>query len=247
MSSDMQLIGLLLVGFISLGAGLLLSSWVSAPTKRSAQGHKEMIAAVTHDLRSLVTRLQLRAELMGDAVEREGMLRVVSDMRHMIESVLDFVRGVEPSEVPRRIDVVALLESMVCDLQDEGAAVHFTAQEHSALLVCRPVSLRRCFQNLIDNAIKYGQQAWVSCVIEQEHIRIVVEDRGPGVAEAELQNIHKPYYRLDSASAHDSGGMGLGLSITRDIVQLHGGNVLISNLSGNPYTGLRVEIMLPRP
>ena len=220
---------------------------MQARLKRLVQGQTEMIAAVSHDLRSAATRLQLRAELLDNEHEREGMLRVVSDMRHMIESVLDFVRGVEPNEVPRRTDVVALLESMTSDLQEEGAAVHFTAQEHSALMDCRPVSLRRCFQNLIDNAIKYGQQAWVSCIVEEDCIRIVVEDRGPGVAESELQNILKPFYRLDSSRNRDSGGIGLGLAITQNIVQLHGGTVSISNLSGSPVTGLRVDIVLPRP
>ncbi|MDP2380816.1 MAG: ATP-binding protein, partial [Pseudohongiella sp.] len=165
----------------------------------------------------------------------------------MIESVLDFVRGVEPNEKPRRTDVVALLESMISDLQEEGYPLHFAAQEQSVLMTCRPVSLRRCFQNLIDNAIKYGQEAWVSCQVEPDCLRIVVEDRGPGVAEGELQNILRPFYRLDSSRNRDSGGIGLGLAITQNIVQLHGGKVLISNLTGTPRSGLRVEIVLPRP
>jgi signal transduction histidine kinase len=166
-------------------------------------------------------------------------------MRHMIESVLDFVRGVEPNETARRTDVLALLESMIEDLQEEGFPVHFAAQQDSVFMMCRPVSLRRCFQNIIDNAIKYGQQAWVSCVVEPGYIRIIVEDEGPGVAEHELQNILKPFYRLDGSRNRDSGGIGLGLAITQNIVQLHGGKVLIRNRAGN--TGLHVEIALPRP
>jgi signal transduction histidine kinase len=135
-----------------------------------------MLAALSHDLRSAATRLQLRAELLDNEAEREGMLRVVSDMRHVI---------------------------------------------------------------------KYGQQAWVSCVVEPGYIRIIVEDQGPGVAEHELQNILKPFYRLDGSRNRDSGGIGLGLAITQNIVQLHGGKVLIRNRAGN--TGLHVEIALPRP
>lgn len=213
--------------------------------KRLVQGQTEMLAAVSHDLRSAATRLQLRAELLDNESEREGMLRVVSDMRHMIESVLDFVRGVEPNETARRTDVLALLESMIEDLQEEGFPVHFSAQQDSVFMMCRPVSLRRCLQNIIDNAIKYGQQAWVSCVVEPGYIRIIVEDQGPGVAEHELQNILKPFYRLDGSRNRDSGGIGLGLAITQNIVQLHGGKVLISNRAGT--TGLHVEIALPRP
>ncbi|MDP2285368.1 MAG: ATP-binding protein, partial [Pseudohongiella sp.] len=214
--------------------------------KRLVVGQREMIGAISHDLRSAATRLQLRAELLDDEHEREGMLRVVSDMRHMIESVLDFVRGVEPNEKTRRSDIIALLESMIGDLQEEGYPVHFSTQEQSVLITCRPVSLRRCFQNLIDNAIKYGEEAWVSCQVEPDCLRIVVEDRGPGVVESELQNILRPFYRLDSSRNRDSGGIGLGLAITQNIVQLHGGKVLISNLNGTPHSGLRVEIVLPR-
>lgn len=220
---------------------------MQARLKRLVHGQTEMIGAISHDLRSAATRLQLRAELLDNEHEREGMLRVVSDMRHMIESVLDFVRGVEPNEKPRRTDVIALLESMISDLQEEGYPLHFAAQEHSVLMTCRPVSLRRCFQNLIDNAIKYGQEAWISCQVEPDCLRIVVEDRGPGVAESELHNILRPFYRLDSSRNRDSGGIGLGLAITQNIVQLHGGKVLISNLTGTPHSGLRVEIVLPRP
>ncbi|MDP3516968.1 MAG: ATP-binding protein [Pseudohongiella sp.] len=220
---------------------------MQARLKRLVHGQTEMIGAISHDLRSAATRLQLRAELLDNEHEREGMLRVVSDMRHMIESVLDFVRGVEPNEKPRRTDVIALLESMISDLQEEGYPLHFATQEQSVLMTCRPVSLRRCFQNLIDNAIKYGQEAWVSCQVEPNCLRIVVEDRGPGVAESELQNILRPFYRLDSSRNRDSGGIGLGLAITQNIVQLHGGKVLISNLTGTPHSGLRVEIVLPRP
>lgn len=144
--------------------------------KRLVQGQTEMLAALSHDLRSAATRLQLRAELLDNEAEREGMLRVVSDTRHMI---------------------------------------------------------------------KYGQQAWVSCVVEPGYIRIIVEDQGPVVAEHELQNILKPFYRLDGSRNRDSGGIGLGLAITQNIVQLHGVKVLISNRAGN--AGLHVEIALPRP
>ncbi len=220
---------------------------MQARLKRLVHGQTEMMGAISHDLRSAATRLQLRAELLDNEHEREGMLRVVSDMRHMIESVLDFVRGVEPNEKSRRTDVIALLESMISDLQEEGYPLQFDAQEQSVLMTCRPVSLRRCFQNLIDNAIKYGQEAWVSCQVEPDCLRIVVEDRGPGVAESELQNILRPFYRLDSSRNRDSGGIGLGLAITQNIVQLHGGKVVISNLTGTPHSGLRVEIVLPRP
>lgn len=212
--------------------------------KRLVRGQTEMIAAVSHDLRSAATRLQLRAELLDDEPEREGMLRVVSDMRHMIESVLDFVRGVEPNETARRTDVVALLDSLVSDLQDEGFPVNFAACEESLLMPCRAVSLRRCFHNIIDNAVKYGEQAEISCEVGAGGLRVIVKDHGPGVDSSEQQNILRPFYRLESSRNRDNGGIGLGLAIAQNIVQLHGGQLLINNRTDG-QRGLQVEILLP--
>lgn len=212
--------------------------------RRLVSGQTEMIAAVSHDLRSAATRLQLRAELMANEQEREGMLRVVSDMRHMIESVLDFVRGVEPDEKPRRTDVVALLESMVSDLQDEGFPVSYEFRDGSLVMNCRPVSLRRCIQNIIDNAVKYGQQAEIDYEIGAGYLRVIVKDRGPGVADTELPHIIRPFYRVESSRNRDNGGIGLGLAIAQNIVQLHGGQLLIRNRTDAAH-GLQVEIVLP--
>lgn len=212
--------------------------------KRLVNGQTEMLAAVSHDLRSAATRLQLRAELLDNEQERDGMLRVVSDMRHMIESVLDFVRGVEPNETSRRTDVIALLESMSSDLQDEGFPVSFESRDESLLMPCRPVSLRRCFQNIIDNAIKYGQQADISYEISAGYLRVRVKDNGPGVDAGERQNILRPFYRLESSRNRDNGGIGLGLAIAQNIVQLHGGQLVINNRDDGQQ-GLQVEILLP--
>lgn len=212
--------------------------------KRLVNGQTEMIAAVSHDLRSAATRLQLRAELMDDEQERDGMLRVVADMRQMIESVLDFVRGVEPNETPRRTDVIALLESMASDLQEEGYPVSFESRDESLMMPCRPVSLRRCFQNIIDNAVKYGQHAEISYEKGEGFLRVCVKDNGPGVDPAELQNILRPFYRVESSRNRDNGGIGLGLAIALNIVQLHGGQLQVSNRSDGHH-GLQVEIILP--
>lgn len=212
--------------------------------KRLVHGQTEMIAAVSHDLRSAATRLQLRAELLDNESEREGMLRVVSDMRNMIESVLDFVRGVEPNETARRTDVIALLDSMVSDLQDEGFPVTFETPEDSLMMPCRPVSLRRCFQNIIDNAAKYGEKATITAKVTAGYLRVVIKDHGPGVDADELHNILRPFYRLENSRNRDNGGIGLGLAIAQNIVQLHGGQLLISNRTDGQQ-GLQVEILLP--
>lgn len=218
---------------------------MQARLKRLVQGQTETLAAVSHDLRSTATRMQLRAELLENEHEREGMLRVVSDMSAMIQSVLDFVRGVEPNEATRRTDVLALLQSMTDDLEEEGCPVHFESDESAIMMDCCPVSLRRCVQNVIDNAIKYGYEAWVSCRVDGDLLRIAVKDRGAGVHEEELHNILRPFYRLEASRNRDNGGIGLGLAIAQNIARQHDGDVYIKNRDDG-ISGLVVEIVLPR-
>ncbi|WP_323844180.1 sensor histidine kinase [Microbulbifer magnicolonia] len=210
---------------------------------RLVHGQTEMLAAISHDLRSAVTRLQLRAELLQDCQEREGLLRVVDDMKTMIQSVLDFARGLDPSETPRRIDIGALAESLCDDLREEGYPVQFCGSGDDCVLECRPVALRRSLQNLIDNAIKYGGGAKVSVAGGVDSIRIAVDDRGPGIPPQELAAVLRPFYRLDKSRNSKTGGVGLGLSIAGNTVQAHGGELSLENMARG---GLRVQIQLPR-
>ncbi len=211
--------------------------------RRLVHGQTEMLAAISHDLRSTATRLQLRSELLENEQEREGMLRVVSDMRSMIESVLDFVRGVEPNEKPRKTNLIALLESLCEDLKEEGYPIEYEFAAFNANLQCHPAALRRCFQNIIDNAIKYGVNTHIRCYLTERHIVVRFDDEGPGVAEEELPNLTQPFYRLEHSRNRDNGGVGLGLAIAQNIAQSHGGTLQISNRKPN---GLRVEILLPK-
>lgn len=207
------------------------------------KGQTDMLAAISHDLRSTATRMQLRSELLENAQEREGMLRVVSDMGAMIESVLDFVRGVEPNEPSRKTNLLALLDSLCEDLKEEGYPIEYEFLDVAANLQCRPAALRRCFQNIIDNAVKYGGETHVSCHIDAQHIVVSFEDEGPGVPEKELLNLTQPFYRLERSRNRDKGGVGLGLAIVQNIVQSHGGSLIISNRKPQ---GLRVEVFLPK-
>lgn len=209
---------------------------------RLVHGQTEMLAAVSHDLRTAVTRLQLRAELLRDSREREGQMRVVGDMKTMIQSVLDFVRGVDQGEVPRRTDLQALVESLCEDLREEGYPVTFNGDGEHCVLECRPVALRRALQNIIDNGIKYGGEARVSVASDSDNIRIAIEDSGPGIPASELDAVLHPFYRLEKSRNSKTGGVGLGLSITANTVQAHGGELSLENVDA----GLRVEIALPR-
>ncbi|SHE56068.1 Signal transduction histidine kinase [Microbulbifer donghaiensis] len=210
---------------------------------RLVHGQTEMLAAISHDLRSAVTRLQLRAELLQDRQEREGLQRVVDDMKTMIQSVLDFARGLDPSETPRRIDLSALAESLCDDLKEEGYPVQFRSGGADCVTECRPVALRRSLHNIIDNAIKYGSEAKVSVEGTAESIRIVVEDCGPGIPMHELEAVLQPFYRLEKSRNSKTGGVGLGLSIAGNTVQAHGGELSLENINGG---GLRVQMQLSR-
>ena len=211
--------------------------------RRLVKGQTDMLAAVSHDLRSTATRLQLRSELLENEQEREGMLRVVSDMRAMIESVLDFVRGIDPNEKPRKTNLLALLESLCEDLKEEGYPLEYEFDDFNATLLCHPTALRRCFQNIIDNAVKYGGNTRIYCYENDGQLLVRFDDDGPGVAEVELPNLTQPFYRLEHSRNRDSGGVGLGLAIAQNIAQSHGGTLLISNRKPQ---GLRVEVLLAK-
>jgi len=209
--------------------------------RRLVHGQREMIAAISHDLRSAVTRLRLRSELLEDARERGRFVRVVEDMDLMVQTVIDFLRGIDTSEEPRKIRISALLESLCQDLKEEGYPVSFDCGDDSMTLECRPAALRRCFINIINNAIKYGGAAQITLTTEEEQAVVRIDDDGPGVPEHEFANIVRPFYRLERSRNSETGGLGLGLAIALNIIQVHGGTLSFSN---RPAGGLRVEIRL---
>jgi signal transduction histidine kinase len=202
----------------------------------------EMLSAISHDLRSAVTRLQLRADLLENEHERSGMLKVVTDMRQMIQSVLDFLRGQNPDEPMRNVNISALVESLCTDMADEGLPVTYQHDDNSINLTCRPTEIRRCLQNIIDNAIKYAGEAQLSILRNKNDTLIVIKDNGPGIPENQLHYVLQPFSRLEQSRNDDTGGIGLGLSIADNIVKSHGG---ILTLVNHPAGGLTVEIQLP--
>jgi signal transduction histidine kinase len=202
----------------------------------------EMLAAISHDLRSAVTRLQLRADLLENEHDRSGMLKVVADMRKMIQSVLDFLRGQNPDEPMRNVNISALVESLCSDLADEGLPVTYEHDDNSINLTCRPTEIRRCLQNIIDNAIKYAGSAHLSISSANNCASIMVVDQGTGIPEEQLQAVMRPFKRLEQSRNHDTGGIGLGLSIAENIVKSHGGRLTLSNHADG---GLLVDIQLP--
>ena len=200
------------------------------------------LAAVSHDLRTPLTRLRLRAELVDNEQLREQMAADLDSMAAMLDATLDYLRGLQDSEAARPIDINALLQSLTDDAEVLGKTISVEGVAQ-APFTGRLSALRRALQNLIDNAIKYGHSAQMRVEDDATSLRIVVEDAGPGVAATELERVTEPYYRPDSSRNHETGGVGLGLSIVKDIALIHGGELLLSN---RPQGGLCATLVLPR-
>jgi len=227
----------------------------STETRRAAQAFNRMqgrikrlidersraLAAVSHDLRTPLTRLRLRAELVEDDDLREQMAADMDGMAAMLDATLDYLRGLQETEPPRRIDMNALLQSLAEDAALLGKDVQ-VAGSATTPYTGRLTALRRALQNLIDNAIKYGQHARIRLEDSPEALRLVVEDDGPGIPPEQLGRVTEPYYRVDASRNSTTGGMGLGLSIVKDIALLHGGELLLANRAEG---GLRATLVLP--
>ncbi len=211
--------------------------------QRLIQSQTEMFAAISHDLKSSLTRLKLRVELLSNPREQKGINRVVDDMSQMVHSIVEFVRGCSSTEVSRKVEICALVESLCDDLKEEGFAVSFSSKVDSTVLYCRPVALRRGIQNIINNAIQYGHFAEVSIVDSDSILTINIKDGGPGIPEDNFDDVFKPFFRLEKSRNKKTGGLGLGLSITQNIVHLHGGKMVLCN---DKDGGVNVKVQLPK-
>jgi signal transduction histidine kinase len=215
---------------------------MQARIKRLVNERSRALAAVSHDLRTPLTRLRLRAELVDDETLRDQMAADLDAMAAMIDATLDYLRGLQASETVRPIDINALLASMSEDALVLGRRIGIQGQA-LAPYTGRLSALRRALQNLIDNAIKYGACAHLRVDDDADELRIMVEDEGPGIEPNELARVTEPYYRLDASRSSATGGVGLGLSIAKDIALLHGGDLVLTNRAQG---GLCATLKLPR-
>jgi len=210
--------------------------------QRFIEDRTRMIAAISHDLRTPITRLRLRAEFVEDPEQQARMLADLDDMETMIRSTLSFAREEANPEPRRELDLVALLRSICEDAPDVALAVDLSGAE-ALPFGGQPVALRRGFCNLIDNAVKYGQRARIGLSIGVDSIAVTIDDDGPGLPEEELERVFRPFYRVEQSRSRDTGGVGLGLSVARTVFRAHGGDVVLSN---RPEGGLRATVALPR-
>jgi signal transduction histidine kinase len=211
--------------------------------RRLVENRTQMLAAISHDLRTQLTLLRLRAETVDAAEERDRMLATITEMEGMLTATLSFARDEAASEPRRRSDLGALLASVVDDMADAGLPVTMAPGPEGIIAECKPGALRRAMLNLIDNAVKHGGGARAMLGANADMIEITIDDSGPGIPEDQLARVFQPFYRLEDSRSRDTGGIGLGLAIAASIVEAHGGELRLANRHTG---GLRATIMLPR-
>ncbi|WP_160970672.1 ATP-binding protein [Pseudomaricurvus sp. HS19] len=215
--------------------------------ERFVSERTQMLAALSHDLRTPITAMRLRLELMADSEEKDKLLRSLEEMQQMSEATLAFVRQSGDGEATRPVDINALLGSLCDDLQEMGMAVEWQEGEPVVLEV-RPVSLKRALRNLLENAVKYGSSAKASMTATAGWLTIEICDQGPGIPEEQLEAVFEPFRRIEQSRNRGTGGTGLGLSIARQIVTSHGGSLTLHNADTAQGTGagLIARVRLPR-
>ena len=197
---------------------------------------------MSHDLKTPLTRLRLRAELLEDGELKHKIAQDLEEMESLVHATLNFMRGAESTEKAQPLEVMALLESLQADAEAVNGQVAVKGSAGSPYLG-RPQALKRCLGNLIDNALKYGKSATIHVQDGKERLLIRIQDQGPGIPEAELERVFEPFYRIEGSRGRDTGGTGLGLCIARNIAQLHGGTLTLGNLKEG---GLEAVLILPR-
>ena len=210
--------------------------------QRFVEDRTQMLAAISHDLGTPITRMRLRAEFVEDEQQRRKMLADLDDMEKMVFSALSFARDEATYEPHVMVDFRTLLQRVCDDAGDSGHPVALDIADDAVPYGCRPVALRRAVSNLVENAVKYGRQARVSLAQEKGAIRVTIDDDGPGIPENRREDVFKPFHRLEESRSRETGGTGLGLTVARSIIRAHGGDITLSNRDEG---GLRVEVRLP--
>ncbi|MGO1080458.1 ATP-binding protein [Inquilinus sp. CA228] len=208
--------------------------------RRQIQQRTEMLAGVSHDLRTPLTRMKLQLAMLGDGPDIDELRTDVEEMRQMIDAYLAFARG-EGTEEATPTELAAFLEEVVVSARREGADIAFDAPE-SHVLPLRREAMRRCLANLLSNARRHAQHIRLTVIQDDTAVALVVDDDGPGIPPAQREEAMKPFVRLDESRNQETGGTGLGLAIARDVARRHGGDL---TLSTSPMGGLRCTVRLP--
>jgi signal transduction histidine kinase len=215
---------------------------MQAKATQSLQDRTQMLAAISHDLRTPLTRIKLRTEYLDKNEHYEKLITDIADMEIMISETLDYFRDASFEESPQRFDIIALINSICADFSDLDFKVKFKKNDKKVIFNGRVNLLKRALNNLINNAIHYGKQALITLKQDDKALTITIDDAGKGMTEQEIQQAFKPFYRSETSRSRETGGSGLGLTIAKEIVQLHHGEIELLN---HPGGGLRVKITLP--
>jgi two-component system, OmpR family, osmolarity sensor histidine kinase EnvZ len=208
--------------------------------RRSVQQRTEMLAGVSHDLRTPLTRMKLSLALLPESPETKELADDVTDMERMIEGYLAFARG-EGDEEPAPVDLGEILQEVATDARRDSGNVEVGWQGDMDVQL-RALAIKRCLTNLVANALRYGTKVRLQAVRGRTSVEIIIDDNGPGIPPDKYEEVFRPFYRLDESRNVDTGGVGLGLTIARDVARSHGGDVA---LAGSPMGGLRVVVRIP--
>ncbi len=214
---------------------------MQARVKRYVADRTYMLAAISHDLRAPLTRMRLRGEFVEDEEQQRRLFRDVDDMRAMVDSALAFFRDDSEQEEATRFNLSELVNTVVDNFRDAGSDVAFH-HAGSVAYTGRPLSLRRTFSNLVENAVKYGTRAAVTMQETEDGIEVTIDDDGAGIPEKLHEAVFRPFYRIEASRNRQTGGVGLGLAAARSAVRGHGGDIVLENRAEG---GLTVRVRLP--
>ncbi len=217
---------------------------MQARLRRFVEERTRLLAALGHDLRSPLTALRVRAEMVEDEETRTALIASIDEMQEMVEATLAYARGTATREPPASLDLGSFLSRLVEDYAGTDRDVTLEAAPPTGLeLRLRPGATRRALRNLIDNALRYGKRARLSVEERPDELAIHIDDDGPGVPEEVLSRLFEPFVRLETSRSRETGGTGLGLAIARSLIRAQGGEVTLANRDGG---GLRATVTLPR-
>jgi two-component system osmolarity sensor histidine kinase EnvZ len=208
--------------------------------ERALEQRTAMLAGVSHDLRTILTRFKLELAMLGNDTELDAMKKDVDEMARMLEAYLAFARG-DSGEQSAPTDMAAFLQELRTDAERHGHASEVTFYGHPIVTV-RPAAFKRCLANLVSNAARYAPSISITGRRDHRWLTVTVDDDGPGIAPHLREEVFKPFLRIDDARNQDEGGTGLGLAIARDIARSHGGDILLSD---SPLGGLRATVRVP--
>lgn len=209
--------------------------------REQIEERERLFSAISHDLKTPLTRLRLRAEMLDDDVQRERFCAALDELDNLVKGALASVKGLDLHEAPEPVALTPLIDDIADALRLQGGRV--TLQGHVAPLTVKPLAFKRCLANLLENAVFYGQHAEVALEEHAGVVTIRIRDHGPGIPDSQLSQVFLPFVRLEPSRSRHTGGSGLGLGIARHIAKAHGGDIQLAN---HPLGGLCVTVTIPR-